>query len=258
MGDGARALRDTGDAGRAVADAGVRREPQSGIPHASITRPAAVAVVLFAGCAAIWLIGLGFRGLFNPDEGRYAEIPREMLASGDWVIPHLNGLVYIEKPPLQYWATAHQRGGVRAECLGGAPLHGAVRAGDGGRRRGADPARVGRAWPRRAAPSCSGSSLLFVLLGHQLHAGHEPDAVHDADFRRLLQCAACRSAGARWMLLSWVGIAGAFMTKGLIAGVLPAVHARRLFAPAAGLGALAPACCWRAARCCSRCCACRG
>ena len=29
-----------------------------------------------------------------------------MLSGGDWVIPHLNGLAYIEKPPLQYWATA--------------------------------------------------------------------------------------------------------------------------------------------------------
>ena len=56
--------------------------------------------------AVAWLVSLGQRGLYNPDEGRYAEIPREMLASGDWVIPHLNGLVYIEKPPLQYWATA--------------------------------------------------------------------------------------------------------------------------------------------------------
>jgi 4-amino-4-deoxy-L-arabinose transferase-like glycosyltransferase len=49
---------------------------------------------------------LGWRPLFNPDEGRYAEIPREMLASGDFVVPRLNDLVYLEKPPLQYWLTA--------------------------------------------------------------------------------------------------------------------------------------------------------
>jgi 4-amino-4-deoxy-L-arabinose transferase-like glycosyltransferase len=57
-------------------------------------------------CALLWFAGLEYRGLFMPDEGRYADIAREMLDSGDWVTPRLNGLKYFEKPPLQYWATA--------------------------------------------------------------------------------------------------------------------------------------------------------
>jgi 4-amino-4-deoxy-L-arabinose transferase-like glycosyltransferase len=54
----------------------------------------------------VWFCGLEYRGLFTPDEGRYADIAREMLQSGDWVTPRLNGLKYFEKPPLQYWTTA--------------------------------------------------------------------------------------------------------------------------------------------------------
>src|SRR5213592_3724479 len=56
--------------------------------------------------AALWFVNLDTRRLLHPDEGRYAEIAREMAASGDWVTPRLNGLKYFEKPPLQYWVTA--------------------------------------------------------------------------------------------------------------------------------------------------------
>ena len=65
--------------------------------------------------AAVWILAavalaVGIdnldRPLANPDEGRYSEISREMVASGDWVTPRLDGIKYFEKPPLQYWATA--------------------------------------------------------------------------------------------------------------------------------------------------------
>src|SRR5262249_10052972 len=45
---------------------------------------------------------LDFR-LFEPDESRYAQIPREMLQRGDWLVPVLQGEPYLDKPPLFYW-----------------------------------------------------------------------------------------------------------------------------------------------------------
>jgi len=48
---------------------------------------------------------LGSFGLWEPDEARYAEIAREMLQSGNLLVPHLNYVAYVEKPPLLYWLT---------------------------------------------------------------------------------------------------------------------------------------------------------
>jgi len=54
----------------------------------------------------LFFFRLGVPGLMDPDEGRYAEIGREMLLLKDWLIPHLNLLPYLEKPPLVYWLTS--------------------------------------------------------------------------------------------------------------------------------------------------------
>lgn len=54
----------------------------------------------------LYLPGLGRPALWEPDEGRYAEIAREMVQSGDYVTPRDDWVRYFEKPPLMYWAGA--------------------------------------------------------------------------------------------------------------------------------------------------------
>ncbi|HYX26254.1 MAG TPA: phospholipid carrier-dependent glycosyltransferase [Thermoanaerobaculia bacterium] len=73
-------------------------------PGAPFGWPARLLLALAA--FLVFFAGLGAYPLIEPDEGRYAEIPREMLAGGDFVLPHLNGVLYFEKPPLYYWLNA--------------------------------------------------------------------------------------------------------------------------------------------------------
>jgi len=64
-------------------------------------------LALFFG--ALMFFGVGRLALANPDEARYAEIPREMALRGDWVTPRLNDTPYFEKPPLVYWLVGASR-----------------------------------------------------------------------------------------------------------------------------------------------------
>jgi hypothetical protein len=70
-------------------------------------RAVRLAIVLAAACLLVLFFWrLGAAPLLDPDEGRYTEVPREMLARGDFVTPHLDGVLYFEKPPLHYWLVA--------------------------------------------------------------------------------------------------------------------------------------------------------
>lgn len=53
---------------------------------------------------AVALTFQGSRGLWEPDEGRYATAAIEMVDRGDWIIPSLHGLIFLDKPPAIYWS----------------------------------------------------------------------------------------------------------------------------------------------------------
>jgi 4-amino-4-deoxy-L-arabinose transferase-like glycosyltransferase len=181
--------------------------------------------VLLLVVIVAWLANLELRGLFIPDEGRYAEIAREMLASGDWITPRLNDLKYFEKPPLQYWLTAisyiafgedEWTARLPPAILGICSI-----------------AMVGytarRIWNSRAelfAIIVLSSNWAFYLSGQYLTL--------DMTLSALLGIAMCcfliaqsgtpiASLKYKWMLFAWTGIGFAFLSKGLIAFVIPGI-----------------------------------
>jgi 4-amino-4-deoxy-L-arabinose transferase-like glycosyltransferase len=179
----------------------------------------------FAGLLSlVWLATLTSRPLFNPDEARYAEIPREMQSDGDWVIPHLNGLDYIEKPPLQYWATA-----ATYRLLGvsefSARLYTALTALATVALIGFLAARLwgaGAGW--RAAAVLSGM-FMFVVLGQLMTLDMSLTFWMTgslAGFLLAQHAQAAPSAERGWMLFAWVAAALGVMTKGLVAAAIPA------------------------------------
>ena len=62
--------------------------------------------VLFVLGLILFAPGLGLRDPWPPDEPRFAQIAREMLISGQWLIPHIGGHPYSDKPPVFFWAIA--------------------------------------------------------------------------------------------------------------------------------------------------------
>jgi 4-amino-4-deoxy-L-arabinose transferase-like glycosyltransferase len=175
---------------------------------------------LAALLAMVWVATLSTRPLFNPDEGRYAEIPREMLSGGDWIIPHLNGLAYIEKPPLQFWATAMSYGLLGPTAFA-ARLYSALTALGtvflvwlvARRLWGADAGR-------RAVPVLCGM-VMFVVLGQLLTLDMSLTFYMTLSLAGFLL--AQRSAQSRgWMLLAWAAAGCGVLTKGLVAAAIPA------------------------------------
>ena len=63
-------------------------------------------LLLLGFCFIIYFVNLGRWDLWNPDEPRYAEVAKEMVKGGDWVLMHYNGADYGNKPPLFFWLIA--------------------------------------------------------------------------------------------------------------------------------------------------------
>ncbi len=82
------------------------KKRESMLPQDPQKRKVIFLLVIIAASYLFFFHNLGSYSLKEPDEGRYAEIPREMIEMGDYITPHLNYVRYFEKPPLFYWMTA--------------------------------------------------------------------------------------------------------------------------------------------------------
>jgi 4-amino-4-deoxy-L-arabinose transferase-like glycosyltransferase len=178
--------------------------------------------LMLLAVALIWFGNLEYRKLVKPDEGRYAEIPREMVVSGDWTTPRLNELKYFEKPPLQYWATAvaykvfgeHQWTSRLWAALTG--FLGVLLAWSAGT----------RLFGRQAgiyAALLLGSSMLYSMMAHinTLDMG-VTFFITLGIFSLLIAQKEVQLVQRRnWMWLAWAALALAVLSKGLMGLILP-------------------------------------
>lgn len=186
--------------------------------------PAPVGTVLLGILWLIaWSVGLQYRSLGEPDEGRYAEIAREMLVSHDWVTPRLDGFLFFDKPPLHYWAsaTAYLAFGMhpwsaRLWCALTGMLA-MLAVGWAGRR------LFGREVGGYAM-AILGSSLVFAMAAHidTLDVGVAAFVGIGMAFFLVAQFDPSAAPHRLWLnLLMWASLALAILSKGLIGVVLP-------------------------------------
>lgn len=181
--------------------------------------PYGVLLLIFT---AVWFSNLQYRHLIRPDEGRYAEISREMALSGDWVTPRLNGIKYFEKPPLQYWATAAaykafgEHEWTARLWTGLTGWIGVLLAFFVGRRLFGETAGL-------FAAMVLGGNLFYVLAGHfnSLDMGVSFFMGLTLSGFLLAQTATDTRASRNWMLVAWAAAALSLLSKGLIGIVLP-------------------------------------
>lgn len=188
------------------------------------TTPSRTAVAwLLVVAAILWFGLLGHRDLADPDEGRVAEIARESLATGDWVTVRLNGVDYFAKPPLQFWATAATFGWL-GEGNAAARLSIALFGFAGVLWIGFVGSRLFGAQAGFAAAAVLLSSLLYAALGHILTPNTSVALFMTIGIGALLLAQSRRDDRRhvrRWMLLGWVALALAVLSKGVMGVVLP-------------------------------------
>ncbi|MEO8848400.1 MAG: glycosyltransferase family 39 protein [Casimicrobiaceae bacterium] len=187
-------------------------------PH--LSRAGWLAVAAFIAFA--WFCALDTRVLEHPDEGRYAEIAREMAVSNDFLTPRLDGLKYFEKPPLQYWFTAAAFRALETDEWTArlAPAIGGF----------ATILLVGFTLAALSTP-LAGAFAALVMSSFVLSIGMSHFLTLDAFFTGWLTLALCaflraqraslaRSKARNFMLLAYAGLAAATMTKGPVALVI--------------------------------------